>query len=432
MFNLRSRSLNSRRTTHGIVWLFILCAFLNGHAYAASLQIEAVRDAASRSSRYLVKSTRENGMFDYRINMDPAVRVKKKYNILRHAGTIYAMSMYYKLDPDPKMRSAIERAGKYLRDKSIRPIGGRHDIQAVWSEPVVNNSGKPRQAKLGGTGLGLVALLSVEKIHPGFTPLSDLRSLGRFIVYMQKEDGSFYSKYVPSRGGRWDKWQSLYYPGEAALGLIMLYEADSSDVWIESAAKALAYLARSRQNSTNIPADHWALLATEKILSLKNIDELPVSRELLINHAIQICGTMLKEQIENPERPKYEGGFSEDGRTTPTATRLEGLQAALSFLPHSYEIREPIDAAVRRGIPFLLQAQITEGEFIGAFPRAVGKIDKDSLYANNFNRRATEVRIDYVQHALSAMIQYLHLVNNREQRVEAVTVRSPSPSDSSP
>ena len=385
-------------------------------------KIDVVQNAINRSTRYLANNTKEDGMFEYRINMDPTIKVKQKYNILRHAGAIYAMSMYYQLDPDVNIKSAIERASRYLRDKSIHPVWGRDNLLAVWSNPEVNRSGKPLQAKLGGTGLGLLALLSIEKIHPGFTPLPDLQSLGRFIVYMQKEDGSFYSKYIHLMGGRLDKWQSLYYPGEAALGLLMLYEKDASDVWIESAAKALTYLARSRENRTNIPADHWALLATEKMLSLENIDKLPVSRELLINHAIRICETILQSQIKNPERPKYDGGFSEDGRTTPTATRLEGLQAAVSFLPTNHEIGKRIDSAVSRGISFLLRAQISEGEFIGAFPRAVDKIEQDIPKADQFNRRATEVRIDYVQHALSAMIQYLQT----HYRVDSTNLKSDS------
>jgi len=404
----------SKRANFSIVGLLILGLFFTGCRDTTSLQIDAVQSAINRSARYLAKNTKEDGMFEYRINMDPAIEVKEKYNILRHAGAIYAMSMYYQLQPDVDMLSAIERAGKYLRDEPIYPISGRDDMLAVWSKPEVNRSGKPLQAKLGGTGLGLVALLSIEKIHPGFTPLPDLQSLGQFIVYMQKEDGSFYSKYIPSMGGRWGKWQSLYYPGEAALGLLMLYEKDSSDVWIKSVAKALAYMARSRKNRTNIPADHWVLLATEKILSLENNLELPVSRELLINHAIQICDAILQSQIKNPERPDYDGGFSEDGRTTPTATRLEGLQAALSFLPPGHEARKRIDSAVPRGISFLLRAQIRERKFIGAFSRAVDKIDQDIPNADKFNRRATEVRIDYVQHALSAMIQYLHLMNKKK------------------
>jgi len=413
---IKSNSNDTRKSTNlGIINLLILCVLLIilyggcSKENSTSPQFDTVDDAINRCASYLVKITKENGMFEYRINMDPMVKVKDKYNILRHAGTIYAMSMYHERHPDENMRSAIERSGRYLRDESILPMSGKDNMLAVWSKPEVNGSGKPLQIKLGGTGLGLVALLSIEKISPGFTPLHDLKALGQSIVYMQKEDGSFYSRYIPSMGGLQDKWTSLYYPGEATLGLLMLYEKNPSNIWLKSAYQALEYLARSRENSTDIPADHWALLATEKILSLENSNELPISRVLLINHAIQICKTMLRAQIDNPERPKYDGGFSEYGRTTPTATRLEGMLAALSFLPQNHEIRKRINSSITRGISFLLRAQISEGEFTGAIPLAVGRKRGNSYYAEKFNRRVTEVRIDYVQHAMSAMIQYRHL-----------------------
>lgn len=397
------------RALFGTAGLLILFLLLTGCEDTTIPQIEAVETATHRSVKYLVKNTKENGMFEYRINTDPAISVKKKYNILRHAGAIYAMSMYYQLQPDVNIKFALKRAGRYLRDESIHPISEKENLLAVWSEPEVNRSKQPRQAKLGGTGLGLVALLSLEKIHPGFTPLSDLQSLGQFLVYMQKDDGSFYSKYIPSLGGRWDEWQSLYYPGEAALGLLMLYEIDASDVWFESAVRALTYIARSREDKTDIPADHWSLLATEKMLTLNINYELPVPKQLLINHAIQICETILQSQVEYTERPEYKGGFSEKGKITPTATRLEGLLAALVFLPPNIELRMRIHIAIPRAISFLLRAQISDGEFSGAFTRAVAQINKEIPGADKFNRRVTEVRIDYVQHALSAMIQYLHL-----------------------
>ena len=419
IFCMKAIKLNSKDTRKswnlGIIGLLILCMFLIilyggcSKEKSTSPQFDAVDDAMNRFASYLVKATKKDGIFEYRINMDSTVKVKDKYNILRHAGAIYAMCMYYERCPDENMQSAIERAGRYLRDESILPISLKDNMLAIWSKPEVNGSGKPPQIKLGGTGLGLVALLSIEKISPGFTPLPVLNALGQSIVYMQKEDGSFYSKYIPSMGGLQDKWQSLYYPGEAALGLLMLYEKDPSNIWLKPAYQALEYLARSRENSTDIPADHWALLATEKILSLENSNELPISRALLINHAIQICETMLLDQINNPERPKYDGGFSEDGRTTPTATRLEGLLAALSFLPPNHEIRERINSSIPHGISFLLRAQIREGEFTGAMPRAVGRKRGNSSEAEKFNRRVTEVRIDYVQHAMSAMMRYQQL-----------------------
>lgn len=81
--------------------------------------------------------------------------------------------------------------------------------------------------------------------------------------------------------------------------------------------------------------------------------------------------------------------------------------AAGSFLPRDHEIRKRIDFAVHRGVAFLLNVQIKEGPFAGAFPRSVGRLNQNTPEAVVFNNRATEVRIDYVQHALSAMIQYL-------------------------
>lgn len=397
--------------------LISLSVLLQGCKYLLSekeisLDNDTIRSAITKSANYLVKTVKEDGTFEYRINMDPSVKVGKSYNILRHAGTIYAMAMFYQLRPDDNMRSAIERAGKYFRDEVVGPVPGKSNMSAAWSNPGDSPGGKPFQAKLGGTGLGLASLLSIEKISPGFTPIDDLRKLGRFIIYMQEKDGSFYSKYIPSKGGYQGDWKSLYYPGEAALGLAMLYEKDPAKEWINSSAKALEYLALSRRGKRKVPADHWALLATEKLLFFDD-KELPVSRDLLINHAIQICESILREQIKYSVKSKYVGGFARDGRTTPASTRLEGLIAALSFLPQDQtEIRKRIEPAVDNGMKFLLKAQVSEGEFAGAIPMAVGKKPPVGSSAKEFNDRVTEVRIDYVQHALSAMIQYMYLLRS--------------------
>ena len=158
---------------------------------------------------------------------------------------------------------------------------GHDELLAIWSKPEINHGNSPVQAKLGATGLGLVALLSVEKIQPGETPLEDLRRLGQFLIFMQKEDGGFHSKYIPSQNGRTDKWTSLYYPGEAALGLVMLYEKDPDAKWLEAAAKAIGYLAKQRAGRRRVEADHWALIATSKLLPLYDRIAPPVPRALI-------------------------------------------------------------------------------------------------------------------------------------------------------
>ena len=362
------------------------------------------------AAEYLFGVLKDDGMFEYRINTNPVVTLNRRYNILRHAGTIYALCSYLNKYPDDNQLSKTKLACRYLLDRAVGNVEDETDLKAVWSDPAVNGGNNPREAKLGGSGLGLVALMSINGIAPGFVDLKDAQALGRFIVFMQKPDGGFYSKYTPSKGGRCDDWVSLYYPGEAALGLLMLYEMDASDEWLNSAYRALAFLAESRKGSVDVPADHWALLATAKLLSLDVHPSVPVSRALLINHTEQICSAMLKEQVVGSRRSCLNGGFTLDGRTTPAATRLEGLLAARLILSKKLPVYPDIDEAIQRGISFLRNAQIKDEPYAGGIPCAVDRLKGWPWRIKNFNERSTEIRIDYVQHALSAMLEYQRIM----------------------
>jgi hypothetical protein len=379
----------------------------------AAVSPTAVQQAIDAAAGYLARATGMDGLFEYRVNTNPAVRVKPIYNILRHAGTVFAMTSYLAEQDSEALRRAARRAGAYLRDEALGPVPEAEGLLAVWSRPEVNRRKAPLTAKLGGTGLGLVALASLERLHDGLAALEDLQAMGRFLVYMQKEDGSFYSKLIASRGGRDDSWVSLYYPGEAALGLLMLHELDGDPEWLRAALEALSYLARLRRDRDEAPADSWALLATAKILSMATAGLSSDQRGLLIAHAVQICEAILAAQIKDPESSALKGGFSSDGRVTPAATRLEGLLAARTFLPRNTDLTRRIDEAVDLGMAFLLRAQISDGPFAGGFPRAIAALDTDDPAAESFNRRATEIRIDYVQHALGALIQYRSLLRER-------------------
>ena len=70
---------------------------------------------------------------------------------------------------------------------------------------------------------------------------------------------------------------------------------------------------------------------------------------------------------------------------------------------------------------FLINAQILAGENAGAVPRAIRTMPVDgSEDVENFNRRAGEMRIDYVQHALCAMIQYVEAFGSDQSRTALV------------
>ncbi|MBT8365735.1 MAG: hypothetical protein KJP23_13650 [Deltaproteobacteria bacterium] len=191
----------------------------------------------------------------------------------------------------------------------------------------------------------------------------------------------------------------------------MLYELDPSPLWLKAAVNALAYLARKRAGKTEVEADHWALLATARLWSIVDNNAQLMQRETILNHAIQISNSILKQAERSAANSGTQGCFTGDGRTTPTATRIEGLLAALSFLPpEQKQLHRRITERVSQGMHFLINAQVLEGRFSGAIPRAVHPLPESHPgFSQSFNRRVSEVRIDYVQHTLSAMIQYQRL-----------------------
>ena len=386
----------------------VILAMGHGKLSSAPPARDVLEAAINRSAAYLIRHTKQDGSFVYRINLDHDVRVAPKYNMLRHAGTIYALSDYHRWRSAPSTRQVMKKAGRFLQSQ-VANVGELPDVLAVWSDPKINLGDDPRKAKLGGTGLGLVALAGLESIESGFTSESELRQLGNFLLFMQKDDGAYYSFYHPVFPGRDDAWTSLYYPGEAALGLLLLHQVHPDPEWIQGASEALAFLARSRSEQDRVPPDHWSLIATAQLLSLPEEERQAVDRNLLISHAVQICRQLVAEQRPQNGLPGLQGSFTPDGRTTPTATRLEGLLAIRGLLPSDKyaDLTSQIELACDRGIRFLLQAQIKQGAGDGGVPRAIARLAKDDPnWSESFNERATEIRIDYVQHALSAWIHY--------------------------
>jgi hypothetical protein len=326
-------------------------------------------------------------------------RVSPSYNIVRHAGAIYALAMLNRVQSDLNAVDTMVRAAHFMHAYYLAP-DPRGNGLVVWTRPQPSN----RKAELGAAGLALAALAGVQPVRPEAIPLPDLQAIGKFVLFLQKPDGSFYSKYQADNGVD-RNWQSLYYPGEAVLGLVSLYELDHSTKWLVAGGKGLAYLAQSRVRSQDVPPDHWALIATAKFLPYYAQSACPVSRGELVRHAARICERFLREQVTGASDARLNGGFDPGGRTTPSAIRLEGLLAALEFLPKGDgDLRARVEAAVQRGITYLLNAQITSGPYAGGMPGAVV-----ATGSPRSARSVSEVRIDYVQHALSAWLRYEEL-----------------------
>ena len=380
-----------------------------------SFTAESLKLPISLSTSYLVKHCDKHGRFVYRRDLRrPGHTYGAKYNLLRHAGTMYALAMAHARKPEDDILNTLTRASLFLGAR-LGGVPKAEGALAIWTDPVDmghKNPNTPRTAKLGGTGLGLVALASLEKIKPKTIPHDILSQMAAFILFMQGEDGSFRSYYNRVADHTWfSSKECIYYPGEAMLGLLLLHDIDPRPRWLAAAAKGMTHLAEKRSAAGQAPSDHWAMLATKKLLAKLTQSPLPgIDSSLLIRHAVMVSENMLSEQMTGPGAGDLAGSFLPQGRTCPTSIRLEGMLAVLALLPAEHaDLRSRLEDSVSAGMRFLLSQQVSAGQMAGAIPRAASALP-DSPENQAFNQRVGEVRIDYVQHAVSAMIMHEELL----------------------
>ncbi|KAG7339085.1 hypothetical protein IV203_025815 [Nitzschia inconspicua] len=357
------------------------------------------------------------------------------YNLLRHNGAIYSLGLSYHRTPRDDVLYAIQRGIGYLKTDALLPVPdvdhpGQNlpNMIAAWEKESFDDPKSPPDvAKLGGAGLALIALVHLERIRPGSTSIQTLRELGNFISYMQHpDDGSFTCKYSYQHGKN-DDWTSLYYPGEAALGLTLLAELDTEqqEKWLIVATKTFLYLESLRRNQPlrDIEPDHWALLATAKLLPLLEHYDSDMEYWLVYNHGVRVA-TSLADAVTLPGLAKHGGCMTYDRRTCPTSTRLEGLLAALTFIRESemyigedehiaQPLRERIEEIIEYGVKFLLDAQELSSinNMQGGLPERYPIKDPEE---------ESNVRVDYVQHSMSAIIAYEQYVLEKKRGVKLV------------
>ncbi len=352
--------------------------------------------AADEAASYLVRHLGKEGRFDYLRRSDIKAT---KYNLLRHAGAIYALIQYHARQDSPQVREAILRAASYLRSRYIRAPKGHPDLLAAFSRPEEEKV-KTGTAKLGGAGLSLIALCGAYHLDASAVPLADLQALGRFILFMQLEDGSFHSKYFEASG--YDpEFHSLYYPGEAMLALTKLYEIDKDPKWLAAGLRTAEHLVTSREGVKRPPADHWMMLSGGPLLDLHEHVATPAIAQANLREHLGLLGQIMmsdQEKVRSKAPAMEHGGFDRDGRSTPTATRLEGMLSLLRIQRSVDEVQPGLRESIQHGLAFLMRCQIkSEGPNQGGMPRSCAEDAGDQ-------KRDLEIRIDYVQHYLSALL----------------------------
>lgn len=368
--------------------------------------------AIQLATDYMVRACDQQGHFQYLVHLDPQVKIYPEYNVVRHVGAMMGLAVAHGFKPAEPTKQALLRANRFLKEKCLGPVDGHPELLAVWSRPEVTMLKHDLQAKLGGTGLGLVALAYLEAIAPGTTSKQDLRKLANFILFMQKENGDFHANYIPAQGGHVDLPGAWMFSGEAALGLLMLYEIDPDRRWLAAAEKAIYYLGESQVDLVPTYPDQWVLQAGRRWVPLVKEAPFGKSRQQIMAHLTRTCQDMLADQRALKEDPRIAGCFARDGITCSTGTCLEGILNAWSCLPEEERLlKQQILESADAGVDFLLKSQLRHGRYAGAWTFITPLLSPDDARLSpHFQAQAEEIRIDYVQHPLCALVRYHQLL----------------------
>ncbi len=224
-----------------------------GHRVHGKISKHELLKSAVQGGAYLGRSVAANGRFIY--SYEPKRdKVPEKYNMVRHAGTIYSILDLYQTTRDPSLLRGGERAIGYLLQR-VEPYGEPQDELSVLA-----SGGK---IKLGGVALAVVALAKHVEVTGNTRHLPLSKRLGRYIQQSQLETGRFlHQRSHPSGEPR--TFVSQYYPGEALLALVRLYVLDPDPSWLDTAEKSAQYLINVRdrgRQTTALIHDHWLLYA---------------------------------------------------------------------------------------------------------------------------------------------------------------------------
>ena len=360
------------------------------------LTVELMERRALHGADYLARAIGEQGRYDYRYF--PATdRSASSYNMLRHAGSTWSLLQAYQRFGDDDYRAAAVRAiGYFLACTEL------HDDAGPWGDNY-RFCKFDNYVKLGGNGLGLLMLADYAEATGDRTHLSAMRELGRFIRFMQEENGHFISYYdwdgpdadvaiVPDE-------DSIYYPGEACFGLLKLYALDPDPLWLETAKKGIDYMIFDRdagKGEKRIPHDHWLMYALSMLYQ-------HIPDEAYLEHGRLIARAIMNKQVTADDKlaqthPDYLGGFYRPATYTPAGTRVEALIAGIDLERFSDGEVEPLLTSATEAAAFGTGTMYSpDGAYFMPNPsKGLGGIA--------LGHAETFIQNDHVQHNISGLI----------------------------
>ncbi|CAN5675401.1 hypothetical protein BH24CHL8_BH24CHL8_04150 [soil metagenome] len=351
---------------------------------------------ALAGGRWLTGVVRPDGSYHYEYDPDDVEYVDDEYNEVRHAGTTYSLFQLAGATGDAAVLEAGEAGVGYIDATSVESPEGR-----IYTYQGEN--------KLGGQALAIVALLERRRVTASESHDALIEGLARFMLALEipEDPGRYFHFYTD--GERLAEPSSEFYPGEALLALTRLAAHFPDGPYRAAAIRAADYLIHRRDGDLialgSVPqVDHWLTIALSDLYRLVPDDDYATVVRL------QAEATMAELWTPEEGYPARIGGSRkyEPIDFTTTGTRGEALVAAWSLAEArgDEEGSARYAEAARRVAQFAMRVQYF-GDEVALFPAPELTVGGWPANAGD-----ADIRIDYVQHNLSALLGVWHLTDH--------------------
>lgn len=379
---------------------------------------DMVLDSTLKSVDWLIENMNEDGSFLYYYDpykdsvvddMHPNMINPLYNNILRHSGGTISLLRAYELT---QSQIYLQKA-KLSLDFLISTFREHTYKNEYACYPFFN-----KKSKLGGAGIGLVALMHYYIQSKDFSYRKYMDGLVRHILSRVESDGEMLGYYIHPKHNNSkplidldDETKkelfSFYYPGEALLGLALYYrhiddidEEFKKDIY-EKSKLALDFLIYERPIKydymfTSLPADAWLMQAIEEWVKVDGFDN-PDYVKFVYDDTMQMFKQMYTDENTTKFTKDYIGGFfyNYGDHVYHDASRNEGIVSAYYLARYlgDDEMAETIKEKMLLSAKGIMKTWHTpQSSYAHTAPQK-------AKHSFRFKLTRSWVRVDSVQHA---------------------------------